>query len=404
MQAVDARQCGRVALTRAIRITRLVWHAVSGAESTLKFFAAKESIVTTSFPTRVFAGGAYFTLKNGTRYRGGFFRKALDEAFGETPWQSLTAGLPENVEARVIAFHPRERDVIYVGTQDGPYRSTDGGDHWERLGFPERGTIIWSMAFHPSRPQVMYAGSAPAGLFRSEDGGDTWIRLRGAVSPEHCPMGFPTRAIGIAADASHPDDLYAALEVSGVILSTDGGDTWRDVSAPLIKLADLPHLKSRLGSHTDASGMLDSHCIVVSSANPGHPYLAVRMGIFCGDDLGASWCDIEVGRHSPLTYCRNVLVSPHDARVMYACLSTSSRGREGSLYRSDDVGATWRRVDHGFTANATMMSAAVHPRDPATVCCVSRCGQVFATADTGASWRESGLPEGVRDVYAVACG
>ena len=56
---------------------------------------------------------------------------------------------------------------------------------------------------------------------------------------------------------------------------------------------------------------------------------------------------------------------------------------DGSLYRSDDVGETWQRFDHGVKANATMMAAAVHPRDPARVYCVSRCGQVFGTEDAG---------------------
>ena len=358
-----------------------------------------------STPTRVFAGGAYFNPKNGPRYVGGFFRKTLDGDFSMSAWQSLTRGLPENVEARVIVCHPRERDVIYVGTQDGPYRSIDGGDSWTRLGFPERNVKIWSMAFHPTQPQVMYAGAAPVGLYRSEDGGDNWIKLKAAFDPGHCPMEFPTRTIGIAADAGRPDDVYAALEVSGVLRSSDGGDTWTDLSAHLIKLSeDNEHLKSRLGSDTDASGMLDSHAIAMSSASSGNPFLAVRMGIFRSPDRGVSWSDIEVGRHSPMTYCRDVMVSPHDPRVLYACLSESSRGQVGSLWRSDDVGASWRRMDHGFTARATMMSSAVSPRDAAAVCCVSRCGQVFATPDTGATWHESQLPQNVQDVYAVACG
>ena len=354
--------------------------------------------------TRIFAGAGEFTTRGGTRHRGGLFRKTLDSTYADAPWQSLSAGLPENVEARVIAFHPRERDVVYAGTQDGVYRSTDGGEHWTRLGFPERGAVVWSIAFHPTRPHVMYAGTAPVGLYRSADGGDTWTKLKGAVSPEHCAMNFPTRVTGIAIDAGNPDDVYAALEVSGVIRSRDGGDTWADISAPLIKLSELPHLKSRLGSATDASGMLDSHAITVSAASPGNPFLAVRMGVFRSGDRGGSWRDIEVGRYSPLTYCRDVIVSPHDARVMYACFSPASRSKDGSLYRSDDVGATWHRFDKGVKANATMMSTAIHPHDPATVCCVSRCGQIFATADTGATWRESRLPEEVQDVYAVACG
>lgn len=356
--------------------------------------------MTSRQPTRIFAGGAHFKTRGGTQYRGGLFRTTP----GDGQWQSLTKGLPENVEARIVVFHPTERDIVYAGTQDGPYRSLNGGDSWERLGFPERGAIVWSLAFHPSNTKIMYAGLAPVGLYRSEDGGDTWHKLPGATTPEHCPMSFPTRTIGVAADPNHPDDIYVALEVSGVIHSRDGGDSWSDLSEPLIKLAEKPHLKSRLDSHTDASGMLDSHAIAVSAAAPGRAILAVRMGLFTTDDHGKSWVDMEVGRHSPLTYCRTVKVSPHDPNTLYAGLSSSARGIDGSLYRSNDLGKTWKRYDHGATANATMMFVDVHRQDPSRVYCVSRCGQVFGTEDDGKSWREYKLPDDVRDVYTVACG
>ena len=72
------------------------------------------------------------------------------------------------------------------------------------------------------------------------------------------------RVIRIAVDPNRPDDVYVALEVSGVIRSSDGGETFTDLSAPLIDLAKQPHLKSRIGSAIDAEGMLDSHAIVVS--------------------------------------------------------------------------------------------------------------------------------------------
>jgi len=148
--------------------------------------------------------------------------------------------------------------------------------------------------------------------------------------------------------------------------------------------------------------MLDTHALAVSAAAPGTAVLAVRMGVFRTDDKGASWHDVEVGRYSPLTYCRDIIVSPHDPKVMYACLSVSARGNDGSLYRSDDVGRTWRRFDHGVKAHGTMMAVTAHPRDAARVYCVARCGQVFGTEDTGATWREYPLPDGVQDVYTVA--
>jgi len=109
------------------------------------------------------------------------------------------------------------------------------------------------------------------------------------------------------------------------------------------------------------------------------------------------------GRFSPLTYCHDVVVSPHDPRVIYICLSPAAFSDNGSLYRSDDLAQTWRRIDHGIKADATLMAVSVHPSDPAQVYCVTRGGQAFATEDAGGSWREYRLPSGVEDVYAVAC-
>jgi photosystem II stability/assembly factor-like uncharacterized protein len=338
----------------------------------------------------------------GVQLQGGLFRRSP----GNGGWQALSAGLPENVEVRAIAVHPRNADVIYVGTQDGPYRSTDGGDHWDRVGFPERGAVIWSLSIHPTRPNIMYAGTAPVALYRSEDGGDTWSKLPRAKSPAHCEKaGFDTRTVRITVDPARPDDIYVALEVSGVIRSADGGETWSDMSASLIKLAGEPHLKSSVGGRScgDCEGMLDSHALAISGAAPGTAFLAIRMGLFRSDDRGASWYDTKIGRFSPLTYCRDVIVSPHDPRVMYACLSQGAFSTAGSLYRSDDVGQSWQRIDHGVKAESTVMAVSVHPGDPARVYCVTRGGQVLGTEDSGGSWKEYRLPQGVHDVYTVAC-
>src|SRR6185436_15122447 len=166
-----------------------------------------------------------------------------------------------------------------------------------------------------------------------------------------------------------------------------------DGSADLVQLAaDDINLKSMLQSDSEAEGMLDAHALAVSSAAPSSVFLAVRMGLFRSDDRGKSWKDMEIIRLSPL-----------DPRTLYAALSPAARSKDGSLYRSTDLGGTWSRLDHGVKADATMMALALHPRDPDQIYCVSRCAQVFGTQDGGKTWRESRLPEGVLDVYALAC-
>jgi photosystem II stability/assembly factor-like uncharacterized protein len=352
--------------------------------------------------TRILAGAGAGMSPNGTHLRGGLFRCNA----GGTEWEALTAGLPDQAEVRAILVHPTNPDMIFVGTQDGPYRSIDGGDTWRKLEFPDRGAVIWALTIHPSRPNVLYAGTAPIALYRSTDGGESWSRLPGAVSPAHCERaGFDSRVLRITVDPNRPDDIYAALEVSGVIRSTDGGDTWSDMSGPLIKLAELPHLQSNVGGRHcgHCEGMLDSHATAISVAAPNTVFLGLRMGLFRSDDRGATWYDTEIGRFSPLTYCHDVIVAPHDPNVLYVCLSPAAFSQDGSLYRSGDLAKSWQRIDHGIKAESTLMAVSVHPSDASRIYCVTRGGQVFGTEDAGGSWQEYRLPKGVEDVYAIAC-
>jgi photosystem II stability/assembly factor-like uncharacterized protein len=343
--------------------------------------------------TQVLVGAGQWTSakKSGALYRGD----------GGDQWEQLTRGLPNPVSVQAITFHPTDRNVVFIGTQDGPYRSTDGGTTWARTDFPA-GLQVWSIAFHPRDARVMFAGTSPVAVFRSDDGGSTWRRLPNAKQRDRLTMAFPSRVMRMGITPGSPDAIYAALEVAGVMRSLDGGETWEDCSDPLEKLAERPNLKSKIQSDSEAEGMLDAHALLVSDAAPGSVFLAVRMGLFRSDDRGKSWQDMEVGRFSPLTYGRDIRVSPQDPNVLYAALSPAARSTDGSVYRSADIGKTWTRFDHGVKARATMMSLALHPRDAAQVYCVSRCGQVFGTRDGGKSWRESPLP--VDDVYAIACG
>ena len=167
--------------------------------------------------TRIYAGAGHWSTGS-SKGQGGLFRLEV----GGERWERLAGGLPDDAEVRAIAIHPRDPQMIYAGTQHGPYRSSDGGDHWKSLGFPDGGMTVWSFLFHPRDPRVIYAGTAPAAVYRSDDGGDSWRAAR-VKTAERVKMSFPTRVTRLAADPSNPAELYAGLEVDGVLRSGDGG-------------------------------------------------------------------------------------------------------------------------------------------------------------------------------------
>ncbi|MBI3800515.1 MAG: hypothetical protein HY268_26505 [Deltaproteobacteria bacterium] len=348
----------------------------------------------------VYAGAAPFSGGSDTTQPGGLFRLAV----GSNEWQPLRQGFPDQSEVRAIAIHPHNPQIVYAGAQDGPYRSQDGGNHWERLNFPEKDLVVWSILFHPKNPQIMYLGTAPTAIYRSDNGGESWKRLPIIDPVGLVRMGFPCRIIRLAIDPTNPDELYAGLEVGGVIRSLDGGETWNDCTKELIKFTQQEHLQSQLISDTNREGVMDSHALVVSAARPGTVFLATRMGLFCSTDRGESWKEMGIWQQSPLAYARDIQVAPDNPNTLYAALSDAAMGRNGSIYRSQDLGQTWKRFDHGLTVRSTMMTVSPSPRDPQTVFGATRKGQVFGTQDGGTTWAECSLPAARQDVYALACG
>jgi photosystem II stability/assembly factor-like uncharacterized protein len=346
--------------------------------------------------THVYAGAV--CAMNGTV--GGIFRHTV----GNGGWQRLTNGLPDDAQVHAVTVHTDHIETVFIGTTKGAFRSTNCGDRWERLTLPDREADVWSITIDPTDRRTIYAGVGPIGVYRSDDGGESWKKLPDPRLPDRVHMTFPCRVMRLDVDPTHSDDLYACIEANGTMRSRDRGESWEDCTEDLIHFTEQQKYKSRIVSQTEIEGMLDGHALACSAAAPGSVFLANRMGLFRSDDKGAHWADIEVGRFSPLTYGRDLRVSPHDPKVLYAALSPAFRSSDGGIFRSQDVGRTWARFDHGMKAEATMMGVSAHPRDPNRVYGVTRVGQVFGTNDGGKNWTERRLPDGAGDCYAIACG
>ena len=117
-------------------------------------------------------------------------------AGGGGQWEAISIGLPEAPAIRAIAVHPRNPEIVFAGTQHGPDRSADHGEHWEKVNVPDHGLPVWSMLFHPRDPQVMFAGYDSSEIYRSDDGGERGEQLPVSVR-------FPEVTVGPGAKSRH---------------------------------------------------------------------------------------------------------------------------------------------------------------------------------------------------------
>src|SRR5947207_1484694 len=94
-------------------------------------------------------------------------------------------GMFVECHVRALAVHPRSPETLYLGSELGLFRSTDGADTWSRVESPLNGRQLWSVLIHPKNPDLIVAGTCPPRLVRSEDGGRT--RQEGdAVLAQEC--------------------------------------------------------------------------------------------------------------------------------------------------------------------------------------------------------------------------
>ncbi|HSO19385.1 MAG TPA: sialidase family protein [Desulfosarcina sp.] len=245
-------------------------------------------------------------------------------------WEPIRHAL----ENRPLTSVAVSRRLLLVGTSDGLLRSPDGGASWEKVdpGIPA-GHVRW-LTSDADDPDLVLAGTEPAGILRSADGGLTWdrnadvdrLRDAGGWYLPYSPGAGCVRGFALVAGEAGVQRIYAAVEVGGLLVSDDRAGSWRLVDG-----------------------------------SDGNPDPSRPLGSMIHPDV-----------HS-------IAVHPDAADLL-----TAPTG--GGLYRSADGGRTWQRIYRCY-----IRAAWVDPQDPGHIIAgpadgVSRNGRIEATHDGGKTW------------------
>ena len=197
-------------------------------------------------PNVIYVGGGEESVRGNVSYGTGM-RKSEDA--GKT-WKQ--AGLEDSERITHIEIHPRNPDLVYaavLGHLHGPhetrgvYRSTDGGESWERILYVNDQAGAVDLRMDPSNPRILYAatwrvirtpyslesGGEGSHLWKSTDGGNTWSQL---TDRDNGLPGGTLGKIGVAVSHANPQRVWAIVEHEdgGVYRSENGGESWRRIN------------------------------------------------------------------------------------------------------------------------------------------------------------------------------
>ena len=241
---------------------------------------------------------------------------------------------------------PGDPLTYYAATsQGGVWKSVNGGFVWAPIFDDQPVASIGSIAVAPSDPNVVYVGSGEAnirgnviagqGIFRSTDAGKTWKQVWKQVGQIGTLVVDPRDAdVAFAAVLGH---AFGPNPERGVYRTRDGGESWERVL----------HVDDATGASDVALDPSNPRIVFagtwqarrrpweLQSGGPGS-------GLYRSDDGGTTWKRLEGDGLPGGAWGKvGVAVAPTDGRRVYALIEAD----EGGLFRSDDGGGTWRRVN-----------------------------------------------------------
>lgn len=321
---------------------------------------------------------------------GGGIWKTTD---GGDSWVNVSDGFLTSSSVGAIKVAPSDPNVIYAGMGecdirgnaaggDGMVRSLDAGKTWEYIGLQET-FAIGKIAVHPQNSELVYAAAmgrffganAERGVFRSKNGGTTWEKI--------LYKNDSTGAIDVQIDPHNPRTIYAALwqthrnayqmesggTGSGLYKSTDGGDTWTEIT----RNPGLP------------TGLVGKIRIAPSPVKQGRLWIMLeneRGGVFRSDDGGKTWTRTSEERNirQRAWYFSHIVADPKSENTVYAL--------NVGWYKSIDGGKTFQGLG---TMHGDHHDLWIAPDNPLRMI-IADDGGAFVTTNSGKNFTDIDIP------------
>ncbi|MFP5264586.1 MAG: VPS10 domain-containing protein [Blastocatellia bacterium] len=300
-------------------------------------------------------------------------------------WRNM--GLKDAQQIGSIVVDPKDANRLFVAAlghpygpneERGVYRSTDGGQSWQRVLYKDENTGAIQVEFDPANSQTVYADlwaarqgpwengqwqGAASGLYKSTDGGSTWRQLAKGLPTFEQGLG----RIGIGISRSAPNIIYATVDAGpqqgGIYRSDDAGESWRRMNGDTrlwgrgsdfaevrvhpnepdtVFVANTASYKSTDGGKTfkgfrGAPGGDDYHRIWINPDNPDIMLFASDQGAIITVNGGQSWSSWY---NQPTAQFYHVIT---DNRFPYWVYGGQQESGSAAVASRGDYGAiTWR--------------------------------------------------------------
>jgi photosystem II stability/assembly factor-like uncharacterized protein len=292
-----------------------------------------------------------------------------------------------------IAIHPNRSEVIYLSSEKGLYKTTDGGTRWSRIEGGLGTFPILSIAINPAIPSVLYVGTFSDGVYRTTDAGRSWLLINAGM------RDYVSVVNSVVIDPNNPHILYAGTTM-GSYKSVDNGVMWERISTGLnsvfvVCMAVDPHNPSLLYAGTSGgvykssdggqrwatsnNGIIEKerehamalgvNAFAFDPSTPGRLFAATAQSLYESQDGGERW----INRKIPDPFVLSVAVGPGTPTSLYA-------GTNRGLYASRDEGGGWEKL-----SDQEVRSIAIDPRRPEVIYLGTGRG-LFKTEDGGKGW------------------